>query len=343
MSLAPEAPVRVGVLGVGTVGAALVRLLARHPEFIVTAALVRDPGRARDLGARPPRLTTDPDEAIDGADIVVELLGGVEWPTALMARAAERGARLVTANKAALAEAWPTWRPWIEAGRVGFEAAVMAGTPAIGPLTGALRGSRMHALEAVLNGTCAYLIGELERGVALETALAEAQRLGYTEADPSLDVDGWDAAHKVAVVARMTVAPELAWSDVVPRVRGVRGLTPDWVRTERAAGRRVRLVAYVEPDGAGGWRVGVEPRSIAAERPLAFLADGRNALVYRGDAVGEVWIAGPGAGAYVTASAVLADVLQAARGEPGPRPARAVVSPVDASPTTPGVVTPSLA
>jgi homoserine dehydrogenase len=329
MSRAPRAPVRVGVLGAGTVGAALVRLLARHPEITITAALVRDPGRPRDLGLRPPRLTTDPDEAIAGADVVVELLGGVEWPTALMARAAERGARLVTANKAALAEAWPTWRPWIEAGRVGFEAAVMAGTPAIGPLTGALRGSRMRSLEAVLNGTCAYLIGELERGVDFETALAEAQRLGFAEADPSLDVDGWDAAHKVAVVARMTVAPDLAWTDVVPRVRGVRGLTPAGVRAEHAAGRRVRLVAYVEPDGAGGWRVGVEPRSIDAERPLAFLADGRNALVYRGDAVGEVWIAGPGAGADVTASAVLADVLQAARGEPGPRPAQAVASPLD--------------
>ena len=336
MSLASVAPVRVGVLGAGTVGAALVRLLARHPEFTVTAALVRDLGRPRDLGPRPPLLTIDPDEAIDGADIVVELLGGVEWPTALMARAAEGGARLVTANKAALAEAWPTWRPWIEAGRVGFEAAVMAGTPAIGPLTGALRGSRMRSLEAVLNGTCAYLIGEMERGVAFDAALAEARRLGFAEADPSLDVDGWDAAHKIALVARMTVAPDLAWADVVPRVSGVRGLTPAWVQAERAAGRRVRLVAFIEPDGAGGWCVGVEPRSLEAERPLAFLADGRNALVYRGDAVGEVWIAGPGAGAYVTASAVLADVLQAARGEPGPRPAPAIASPTEAPPATPG-------
>jgi len=327
MSFAPAPRVRVGVLGAGTVGTAFLRLLARHPEFVVTGVLVRDPDRPRDLGPRPPRLTTEPDEVIEGADVVVELLGGVARPSELMARAAERGARLVTANKAALAEAWPTWRPWIEAGRVGFEAAVMAGTPAIGPLTGALRGSRMRSVEAVLNGTCAYLIGEMERGVAFEAALREAQRLGYAEAEPALDVDGWDAAHKIAIVARMTVAPDLVWADVVPRVRGVRGLTPDAVRSERAAGRRVRLVAYVEPDGGGGWRVGVEPRSVDAGSPLAFLADGRNALVYRGDAVGEVWIAGPGAGALVTASAVLADLLQAARGEPGPRPARALASP----------------
>jgi len=325
MPVADPDTVRVGVLGAGSVGAALLRLLARHPRLAVTAVLVRDPERPRDLGARPPRLTTDPEEALADADIVVELLGGIELPTRLMAAAAARGARLVTANKAALAERWATWRPWVEAGRVGFEAAVMAGTPAVGPLAGALRGSRMRSLEAVLSGTCAFLIGELERGVAFADALAEAQRLGFAEADPSLDVDGWDAAHKVTVLARLAVDPDLAWSAVRPHVRGVRHLTPDAVRAARAAGRRMRLVAFVEPDGAGGWRVGVEPRAVAADHPLAFLADGRNALVYRGDAVGEVWIAGPGAGAEVTASAVLADVLQAARGERGPSPAERLV------------------
>ena len=313
--------VRVGVLGAGTVGAALLRRLAASPEFHVNPVRVRDPDRPRDLGPRAPRLTIDPDEALEGADVVVELMGGVDLPTELMARAAARGARLVTANKAALAERWEVWRPWLEDGRVGCEAAVMAGTPAVGPLAIGLRGARVRSLEAVLNGTCAYLIGELERGVAFAAALAEAQRLGYAEADPSLDVDGWDAAHKVALLARLTVDPDLSWDDVRPNVRGIRGLTPATVAAERAAGRRWRLVAYVEPGTAGGWRVGVEPRSVPQDAPLAYLADGRNALVVRTDEVGEVWIAGPGAGAEVTASGVLADLLQAARGEAGPRPA----------------------
>jgi homoserine dehydrogenase len=325
-------PVRVGVLGAGTVGAALLRAMARHPELEVTAVLVRDLGRRRALGAHPPTLTTDPEQVLEGADVVVELIGGVERATDLMAAAAARGARLVTANKAALAERWATWAPWVRAGRVGFEAAVMAGTPVVGPLAGALRGSRLVSLEAVLNGTCAYLIGEMERGIPFAVALAEAVRLGYAEADPALDVDGLDAAHKLTLLARLTVAPDLPWAQVRAQARGIRDLTPAYLRAERAAGRRVRLVAYLEPDGDGGWRAGVEPRSLPEAHPLAWLGEGRNALVYRGEGAGEVWIAGPGAGAEATASAVLSDVLQAARGEPGPRPPLRPQEPLRAGP-----------
>lgn len=320
MNDAPRPPLRVALLGAGTVGAAFARLAARHDELQLGTALVRDLAKPRDLGPRPPRLTLDPAEALEGAEVVVEVLGGVDEATEWMARAAAQGARLVTANKAALAERWSTWRPWVEAGRVGMEAAVMAGTPAIAPLTGVLRGSRILSIEAVLNGTCAYLIGEMERGVPFAVALAEAQRLGYAEADPSLDIDGWDAAHKLMLLARMSVDPDLEWSALEPNVRGVRELTPERIAEARAAGERVRLVAALEGDGAGGWRLSVAPRRLPEGSPLALLAEGRNAMVVRGDAVGEVWIAGPGAGAEVTASAVLADVLSVARGEPGPRP-----------------------
>lgn len=320
MSGPAQNTVRVGVLGAGTVGAALLRRMARHPHLEPTAVLVRDPERRRDLGPRPLRVTTDPEQVLDGADVVVELIGGVETATELMSRAAARGARLVTANKAALAERWDVWGPWVRAGRVGFEAAVMAGTPVVGAVAGALRGARLRSLEALLNGTCAYLIGRLEAGVGFDAALAEAQRLGYAEADPSLDVDGIDAAHKLTVLARLCADPDLAWAAVRPHVRGVRDLTPEAVRAERAAGRRVRLVAALEPDGTGGWRASVGPRSVPADHPLAVLGEGRGALVYRGDGVGEVWIAGPGAGAETTASAVLSDVLEAAAGRPGPTP-----------------------
>lgn len=329
-------PVRIGLLGVGTVGSALLRLMDPYPHLQVQAALVRDPHRARDLGSRAVRLTTDPDEVLDGADIVVELLGGVDGPTALMARVAESGARLVTANKAALAERWATWAPWLRAGRVGFEAAVMAGTPVIGPLAGALRGAPMLSLQALLNGSCAYLIARMEAGAEFDQAMDEAAALGYLEADPSLDVDGIDAAHKLTLLARLTVDPDLSWDAVRPRVSGVRGLSGAYVRAERAAGRRLRLVASIEADGQGGWEVGVEARSLPGDHPLSLLGDGRNALVYRGQASGEVWIAGPGAGGDATASAVLADVLAAAAGLPGPRPApaaQASVVPMAATPT----------
>jgi homoserine dehydrogenase len=319
MKRLPSTPVRVALLGAGTVGAAFARLAIRHPELDVHVALVRDPQRVRDLGPRPPRLEVDPERALEGAEVVVELLGGVDLATDLALRALSSGARVVSANKAALAERWDDWRPWIAAGSVHFEAAVMAGTPAIGPVSGALRGSRLRSLAAVLNGTCAYLIRALEQGIEFDAALSEAQRLGYAEADPSLDVDGIDAAHKVTLLARLSVDPDLPWSAVVPNVRGVRDLTPALVRAALADGERMRSVAFIEPDGGGGWRVGVEPRRVRSDAPLGFLGDGRNALVYRGDAVGEVWIAGPGAGAEVTASAVLADVLSIVRGESGPR------------------------
>jgi homoserine dehydrogenase len=310
---------RVGVLGAGTVGAAFLRLLAGREGFEVNPVLVRDALRPRAPGPRAVSFTTDPGEALTGADVVVELIGGVEHATDLMARAAAGGARLVTANKAALAEGWPRWRPWLQAGRVGCEAAVMAGTPIVGPLAGALRGSRPIALHGLLNGTCAFVLERLEAGLEADEAIAEAQRLGYAEADPALDVDGIDAAHKLAVLARLIIAPELDWAGVLERTRGIRGVAGAAVRAEAARGRRVRLVASIWA-GSSGWCTAVRPVSLPADHPLVLVGAGRNALLYVGDAVGEVVIAGAGAGADPTASAVLADVLEAAAGRPGPLP-----------------------
>jgi len=322
---------RVAFLGAGTVGAAAIRRLHDVPGLEVAVALVRDLDAPRDLGPRPPRLTTDADAAIAGADVVVDVMGGVDLATAVMSRAGANGARLVSANKAALAERWDVWGPLIRAGRVGFEAAVMAGTPVVGPLAGALRGSRPRALHALLNGTCAYLIERLEGGATFDAALAEAQRLGYAEADPALDVDGIDAAHKLTLLARMCALPELAWDEARRDVRGVRGLTPELVAEVTARGARVRLVASLWSDGAR-WRVAVRPVALPADHPLVRVGPGKNALLYRGDAVGEVVIAGPGAGAEATASGVVADVLDAVAGRPGPvPPARAAAAPEVAS------------
>ncbi len=312
-------PSRVAVLGAGTVGAAVIRSLQRHPQLQVAAALVRDLRAPRDLGDRPPRLTADPDEALEGADVVVELLGGTELSTELMRRAAEGGARLVSANKAALAERWEVWGPWVAAGRVGFEASVMAGTPVVSALAGPLRGSRPLALHALLNGTCGFLIERMEAGEDFASALAEAQRRGYAEADPALDVDGLDAGHKLTVLARLCALPELGWERVRREVRGIRTLTPERLAALARRGRRARLVASLWSDGAS-WRFAVRPAALPEHHPLICVGPGRNALVFRGDLVGEVLIAGPGAGGEATASAVVADVLEAVAGRPGPAP-----------------------
>ncbi len=307
----------MGILGAGTVGAAFLRLLERHGGVDVSAVLVRDVAKARDVGTWRPRFTDDPDLVLDGVDVLVELIGGVDEATELVARAADSGARVVSANKAALAEGWERWGPWVRGGRVGFEAAVMAGTPVVGPLAGALRGSRPIALHALLNGTCAFVIDRMEGGMDAAEALAEAQRLGYAEADPSIDVDGVDAAHKLCILARLAFDPEMPWGRVAGGVRGIRDLDARAVRREVARGRRVRLVASIW-GGGDGWRTAVRPVVVPESHPLVLVGSGRNALAFTGDAVGDVLIAG--AGADTTASAVLADVLDALDDRPGPRP-----------------------
>jgi homoserine dehydrogenase len=297
----PRGKTRIGLLGAGTVGSAFVALAAERPELEVVRALVRDLDKPRSVPHPERLLTTDPDEVLASCDVVVETMGGV------------------TAKNATLAERWSEMAPLLERRQIYFEASVMAGTPVIGPITGALRGSRPLELHAILNGTCNYILGQLEAGVPYHEALSEAQRLGYAEPDPTLDVGGIDAAHKLTVLARLAFDPELSWPEVAAHTHGIAHLTPAIVREAMEDGGRVRLVGSIVPDG-GRWRAWVRPVYLPADHPLAGAASNRNGLLFRGDAVGEVFIAGAGAGARPTASAVLADVLAAAAGRPGPRP-----------------------
>ncbi len=318
----------VGLLGAGTVGSAFLGLLEERDDVAaeVVKVLVRDPDKPRRVAFE--RLCTDPEEALR-ADVVVELMGGTELAGDLMLRALLTGKRVVTANKAVLAERWDEFAPFLSEGRLYFEAAVMAGTPAIGPLTTVLRGSKPLELHAILNGTCSYILGELEGGADYHEALAEAQRLGYAEADPSLDMEGIDAAHKLALLARLVFDPDISWDAVRADTRGIGGLTPALVLEAMEDGGRVRLVGSVYPE-EGRWRVSVRPVYLPATHALAGAASNRNGLVFRGDAVGEVMIAGAGAGAASTASAVLADLIDAVAGRPGPSPLpRAAVPPTD--------------
>lgn len=310
---------RVAVLGAGTVGGAVLGLIKDRPELNIDLGkvLVRDLNKPRGEAVKVDMLTTDPQEALDGADIVVELLGGTGLASELMLEALKQGKRVVTANKAVLAEQWPAFKPYLDSGHLYFEASVMAGTPVIGPLTGALRGSRPLELHAILNGTCNYIIGQLEDGVGFEAALAEAQRLGYAEADPSLDVDGFDAAHKLCVLARLAFDPDLAWGTLQANTIGIRSLTPALIKEAMEDGGRVRLVASIFPQGQD-WQAKVRPVFLPARHPLAGSASNRNGLLFKGDAVGEVMITGAGAGAAPTGSAVLGDLISALEGRPGP-------------------------
>ncbi len=317
MNVAPG-PTRVGLLGVGTVGGALARLLDDRADLLLAKALVRDPSKPRGLERSSAVLTTDPEEVLDAADVLVETMGGTDLAIELMLTALQRGRHVVTANKAALAERWETFLPAIEEGRLHFEAAVMAGTPAVGPLAGVLRGSAPIELHAILNGTCSFVLGRLEQGVDYASALAEAQRLGYAEADPSLDVGGIDAAHKLAILARLSFDPDLPWEAVRARTHGIERLTPGIVHEAMEDGGRVQLVGSIVP-GADGWEARVRPVYLPAGHPLASAEEAQAALLYRGVG-GRVLILGPGAGGVETAAGVLGDLLEAAAGRPGPRP-----------------------
>lgn len=308
---------RVAVLGGGTVGGETVRILQEFDDLEVLGVLVRDVAKPRAFADWRELVTTDAAVAED-ADIVVEVMGGTDLATDLALAALERGAAVVSANKASLAERWQEYLPALEAGRVHFEAAVMAGTPVIGPLSGALRGSRPVALQAVLNGTCNVILSAMEQGTEYDVALAAAQAAGFAEADPTLDVEGLDAAHKLTILARLAFDPHVAWEDVAAATTGISGVDAKAVAEQLAAGRRLRLIGDIRA-GDSGWSVSVAPLPLPAGHPLVTEGAG-NGLTFSGDPLGEVVIRGPGAGAGATASAVVADVLAAAAGRPGPTP-----------------------
>lgn len=314
-----RAALTVSLLGAGTVGSSLLRRLQDDTRFRVGAVLVRDPGRDRGVELPGGTVTTDPQEAVAAGDVVVELMGGTGLAADLMLGALAGGRHVVTGNKAALAERWDEFRPHAAEGRLHYEAAVLAGTPAVAPLAGVLRGSEPLQLDAVLNGTCSYIIDRLGEGVAFAEALKTAQELGYAEADPTLDIGGFDAAHKLTVLGRLAFDPLFSWEEVKAATRGIESLTPELVGEARADGFSTVLLCSIVP-GPDGWEALVRPAFLPQEHPLGRLGAGHNGFVFRGRQAGTVSVTGPGAGGDSTASAVLADLQSVLAGTPGPLP-----------------------
>ncbi len=318
METGRHAPLRIGLLGVGTVGTAFAELLRSRSDLVLVKALVRDPAKPRRIAHPDDVLTTDVEQVLSASDLIVELMGGTGAAVTAVQEALDRGLPVVTANKAALAERWEVFEPAMRSGRLYFEASVMAGVPVVGPVAGALRGSSPHEVHAVLNGTCSYVLSRLEQGASYASALNEAQRRGYAEAEPSLDVSGIDAAHKLSILARLAVDPELAWEHVRERTHGIELLTPGIVHEAMEDGGRLQLVGSIVPEGPA-WTARVRPVYLPAGHPLTGGDEVQASLVYRGVG-GEVLLSGLGAGGVQTASAVLGDVLAAAAGRPGPAP-----------------------
>ena len=318
----PLRTVTVGLLGCGTVGLNVLHLLERRRDIFadigvrikVAGVLVRDTGRVRDVPASTP-LTDDP-SFLQECGVVIEALGGTQRPLALLHPYLKSGRPVITANKALLAECWAELREYALAGKLYYEASVMAGTPVIGPMSTVLRASRFESLQAVLNGTCNYILTQMEDGKEYAQALEEAQALGYAEDPPTLDVGGYDTAHKLAILARFCADGDFAYDQV--QIQGIEGVTLKDVLGAAQAGEKYKLIAELKPGQGGvGWAATVSPQRLPNSHPICSIGAGRNALVFRGEECGELYFAGGGAGGMVTASAMVGDLLDIVIGFPG--------------------------
>jgi homoserine dehydrogenase len=321
----------IGLLGLGTVGSGVAAILAspqgRHPlvgDLVLERVAVRDLHRPRPLTLPPERLTTDPEAVIDDpkVDIVVEVMGGLEPARSLILRAIAAGKPVVTANKAVIARYGQEIAA--AAARQGvyvlIEAAVGGGIPIIEPIKQSLGGNRIQRVSGIINGTTNYILSRMaDEGAAYAEVLADAQRLGYAEADPAADVQGGDAADKIAILAGLAFGGPVERGGIA--TEGINRLDARDVAYAAQLGFVVKLLAVAErvehdapagpPDGVS-LDVRVHPTLLPKHHPLAGVHGVNNAILVEGDPVGQVMFFGPGAGAGPTASAVVADILNIA-------------------------------
>jgi homoserine dehydrogenase len=314
--------VRVGLLGCGNVGAALVRLLHDHADLIearagarieVTRVAVRDVTKDRGLALPPGTFTGDAGDVIADPDIdvIVEVVGGVEPAGSYVRDALRAGKPVVTANKELVAATGRDLFELAEDAGVDllFEASVGGGIPLIRPLRESLAGDRIRRVTGILNGTTNYVLTRMTDGQSFADALLDAQRLGYAEADATADIEGIDAAAKVAILASIAFGAHVVTDDVYRE--GITTLTEDDIESARALGYVVKLLAVAE-EIDGEIAVRVHPAMVPLRHPLAAVRDSFNAVFVEGDAVGELMFYGRGAGGPPSASAVLGDLVDAA-------------------------------
>ena len=314
--------IRLGVLGHGTVGAAFVDLVTRQSATIaarsgvqleVARVAVRNVANHKN-SAIAELLTTDADFVVNDPtiDVVVEVMGGGDDARRLIHKALSNGKPVITANKALLATHGAEL--FDAADRFGidllFEAAVCGGIPLIRPLRESLRGEPINRVLGIVNGTTNYILTKMtEESMTYADALAGAQRLGYAEADPTADVEGHDAAAKLAIIASIAFGQKVVASDVY--CQGISAITPADISIANRLGFAVKLLAVAEVDEAGSVLVRVHPAMVPHHHPLASVRDAFNAVVVDGRASGSLMFYGRGAGGDPTASAVLGDVIDA--------------------------------
>ncbi len=323
-------PLSIGIAGLGTVGGGVLTMLRQNADLIaaragraiaVTAVSARDRTRDRGMDLSGLRWYDDPVALAGDAnvDVVVEVIGGSEGPAkALVEAAMAAGKPVVTANKALLAVHGAALATAAEKAGVilAFEAAVAGGIPAIKALREGLAGNRISLVAGILNGTCNYILTVMrERGREFAEVLADAQKLGYAEADPAFDVDGIDAAHKLAILAALAFGRPVDFGSVY--VEGIRRISALDIAFANELGYRIKLLGIARATEAG-IETRVHPCMVPQSAPIARVDGVFNAVVAEGDFVGRVMLEGRGAGAGPTASAVVADLIDIARGRATP-------------------------
>ena len=314
--------IKVAILGAGTVGSQVTRLLIEQSTELaqrvgapleVIGVAVRDPKRSRH-GVPAELLTTDAIELVSKADIVVEVMGGIAPAKDLIMQAISAGASVVTANKALLAREGSELVLAAEAAGVDlyFEASVAGAIPLLRPIRESLAGDKVNRVMGIVNGTTNYILSKMESDhAAYEDVLAEAQQLGYAEADPTADVEGHDAAAKAAILASLAFHTKVTIDDVY--CEGISNVSAEDVAAAESMGFVIKLLAVAERLGTDAIVVRVHPTMVPKSHPLANVRDAFNAVFIEAESAGELMFFGRGAGGAPTASAVLGDVVAAAR------------------------------
>ena len=345
-----SAPLRLGIAGLGTVGIGVVKIIQKHADLLsarsgrpvtITAVSARDRMKNRDADLSGYAWVEDPVELAlrDDVDIYVELIGGDEGVARESVELAlKSGKDVVTANKALLAMHGQELAELAEQnGRViRFEAAVAGGIPVIKAMTESLAGNHISRVMGVMNGTCNYILTRMESaGLPYSAVFEEARQLGYLEADPTLDVGGIDASHKLAILSSIAFGTQVSFGGV--EIEGIERISIDDIRRAADMGYRIKLLGVAQMTGRG-LEQRMSPCLVPADSPLGQLQGGTNMVVIEGDSVGQIVLRGAGAGEGPTASAVMSDVIELARGVRMPvfgQPAAMLKKPVQARTAVP--------
>lgn len=328
------APLKIGLAGLGTVGTGVIRLVEENSALIarragraieIVAVTARDRAKDRGVDISRYRWVDDMGELATAADIdvVVELIGGSDGPALTLTRETlGAGRALVTANKAMIAHHGAELAALAEAQNAAlkFEAAVAGGIPVIQGLRDGAAANRIDRVYGILNGTCNFILSTMEReGLDFAEVLADAQARGFAETDPSFDIDGIDAAHKLSILASLSFGSEIDFGGV--EARGIRKILAADIAQAKVLGYRIRLIGLAEIDGENGAAQifqRVQPCLVPLDHPLAHVIGATNAVVAEGNFSGRLLFQGAGAGDKPTASAVVADLVDIARKETGP-------------------------